>query len=55
MTDYSRLVMAADWRLDKLEAAIASTSALNRTHDLVSERNRLERFARFCQLAQEFD
>ena len=37
MTDYARLVMAADWRLDKLEAAIATTDAINRTHDLVSD------------------
>ena len=55
VTDYDRLLLAADWRLDQLEAAIATTSAINRTHDLVAERNRLRRFARFCELAREFE
>ena len=55
MTDWYECALAADWRLEQLEAAIASTTAMNRTHDLVAERNRLRRFVRFCELAREFD
>ena len=55
MTDWHRCALAADWRLEQLEAAIATTSAINRTHDLVAERNRLRRFVRFCELAREFE
>ena len=52
MTDWYRCALAADWRLEQLEAAIATTSAINRTHDLVAERNRLRRFVRYCELAR---
>ena len=55
MTDYDRCLLAADWRLERLNEAIASTGAINRTHDLVAERNRLRRFVRFCELAREFE
>ena len=54
-TDWYECALAADWRLEQLEAAIASTTAMNRTHALVAERNRLRRFVRYCELAREFD
>ena len=55
MTDYNRCLQAADWRLERLETQIDAASALNRTHELVAERNRLGAFATYCQLAAEFD
>ena len=55
MTDYNRCLEAADWRLERLEAKIDAATALNRTHALVAERNRLGAFATYCQLAAEFD
>lgn len=55
MTEYDRCLLAADWRLERLNEAIATTGAIATTHDLVAERERLAAFATFCQLAQEFD
>ena len=55
MTDYDRCLLAADWRLERLNEAIASTGAISTTHALVAERGRLAAFATYCQLAKEFD
>ena len=55
MTDYDRCLLAADWRLERLNEAIASMGAISTTHALVAERERLAAFAEYCQLAKEFD
>jgi len=54
MTDYDRLLLAADWRRERIEEAIASARYGSNKRELVAERNRLTSFANFCLLAKEF-
>jgi hypothetical protein len=55
MTDWDALLLAADWRQERIAARAAEAAAMSRTHALVAERNRLDRFARYCRLAKEFE
>jgi hypothetical protein len=55
MTDYNRCLLAADWRLERLDDRLESTSAISTSHDLAAERKRLGAFADYCLLAQTFD
>jgi len=54
MTNYDRLALAADWRIEQLEPAIETARYPATKRQLAQERNRLRRFVRFCHLATEF-
>lgn len=55
MTDYDRLLLAADWRIDQLEAAFDDARFGTDRREYAAQRKRLQRFARFCHLAGEFE
>jgi len=55
MTDYTNLMLAADWREEQLGHAIASASSKKLRDRLIVERNRLHRFARYLELKREFE
>ena len=55
MTDHGALLVAVDWRIERLEEAIKTATYGSNRRALAAERERLRRFARYVELDREFD